>query len=152
MPTDIEVDGELACLSKKFESQRELAGWLKNRKTLAEAMRIESRNRRDDGRLISRAGVEHFVFAYLKLLNTSLLRNAAVTIELRVSSMARSDTTSEERVALVRDLLSSDMNVTKQTIVRALRYKCRAGDTLPSTDIEDQYANNEEDDNSAQES
>jgi hypothetical protein len=96
------------------------------RKRRAEVERLESRNERDAGLLISRELVRSHVFAHLETLSLRLLRDVPTTLAARMPA-AR---TTEERVRLVRDAISAELATTKDRTTRGLR-ACRAGDRPP---------------------
>lgn len=141
-PTDVQIDGELARLTSRFSCARDLSAHLKNRKVLAEAMRIESRNARDDGRIISRAGVESYVLGFVQRLRANLFHNVPTTMYPRVASMVSSGISREEIIKYMRDTLDDEFRLTARSIANALRNgSCKAGDNPPPTKDEKEPQN-----------
>jgi hypothetical protein len=97
------------------------------RRRRAEAERIESRNARDAGRLISREFVQNNVFTYLNSLNIRLLQDVVTTLATRLGEGVP---TVEERKIIVRHALEAAIGGSKREALRALD-NCRTGDNPP---------------------
>lgn len=103
--SSVQVPDRAAFLSVKF------------RKQVAEAARLESRNARDDGRLIAREPVRGVVFGLLSELNRRLLTDASSTIATRMIALVRSGGTHEQCRDLVRSIVSSQIKVSKRRVL-----------------------------------
>jgi len=101
---------------------------------------IESRNARDAGRIISRAGVEGAVFGFLHGLRANL-RTAASTISIRAQSLARADENLEVITAYVRDAIDDEFRTTARSIQNILLNRCKAGDNPEPTRDEKESPN-----------
>ena len=136
-PSDIElqeIERILQPLNERFGSVLGLQDWLRARKITAEVARLESRNRRDDGRIISRAGVEHFVFGFLERLSLNLLQNMPTALQPRLQAMVRNGQTREEQVAVMREYISTELKNAQRSIVGALKSgACQVGDNPEPT-------------------
>lgn len=123
-------------------NHRGLDRWLATKKLAAEIHRLNSRNQRDDGRLISRAGVETFVFGYLESLHLRLLRNFPDSLLPQLSSLIHSGGTREEQLKVIRDCVTGELKTAKESILRVLHGDaCRAGDRPPPTRDEKEPTN-----------
>lgn len=97
------------------------------RKMAANTARIESRNERDEGRLISRELVRVHVLGLLQQITTRLLSSAPTTIAIRT----RSATTFEEARTVAREIIAAELAAAKQQRITAALSACRAGDNPP---------------------
>lgn len=115
-------------ITDRYGSAQGFIDWLEARKLIADTARTESRNERDDGRLIPRELVRTVLFGYLEQLHKRLLGEAAPTVARRVRGAGL---TSEQSVALVRDTLSAELNTARRHILGGLR-TIRANDNPPA--------------------
>ncbi|MDQ2646932.1 MAG: hypothetical protein M3020_24220 [Myxococcota bacterium] len=111
------LDMRLRDISDAFGSSQAFRDWIAARKLVAETERIESRNARDAGRLISRELVRLNVFGALRQLAMRLLQDLPTTLATR----ARSALPREESVPIIRDLISSELENTKRRAIKGLR-------------------------------
>ncbi len=91
------------------------------RKRSAEIMRLEIRNAKERGELISRELVRTHVFGSIESTNKRLLYDSPKTIARAVYALARNGAPIEEAERAVRDHLSSQLSAVKTTAVRLLR-------------------------------
>lgn len=91
------------------------------RRKEAEAARLESRNERDDGRLISRELVRTSVISYIETLNLRLLRNGAQTIATRVAAEAKGGASLEEMIELARGQISKELKEARRKAIAGIR-------------------------------
>lgn len=91
------------------------------RKKLADARRLEIGNRTKDGTLIERELVRTHMFGALDGFSRRLLGDAPKTIARRVYNLARTEAPLEDAEAQIRDAISSQLQVVKTQVQRALR-------------------------------
>lgn len=120
----------LAELTTRHGSAQGFADWLSTRKQIAETSRLESRNDRDAGRLISAELVNTHVLGMIDGQNRRLLSNPPRTIAIRALSVARNGGTLEDLIALGTAAISTELRVTVAQARRAIR-ACRTGDHPP---------------------
>lgn len=95
--------------------------WLDARRKVADIRRLELRNAESEGRLIQRDFVRTHVFGYLNAVNLRLLRDTPRTLAQRVRALVRSDATTEELEAEIRERISSQLRNAKGLIARRLQ-------------------------------
>ncbi len=117
-------------LTSRHGSAQGFSDWLDTRKQIAETARLESRNDRDAGRLISAELVKHHVFDLLDGQNRRLLTNTPSTISVRALSAARNGSTLEDLRALIASAIGAELRVSRDRVRRAIR-ACKAGDNPP---------------------
>lgn len=117
-------------LTTRHGSAQGFADWLDTRRQIADTARVESRNDRDAGRLISSELVAHHVIGMLDGQNRRLLNNAPRTIAVRAMSAVRSGGTLEQVTELVRSAISSELRITVASARKAIR-ACSTGDNPP---------------------
>lgn len=117
-------------LTTRHGSAQGFADWLDTRKQIAETARLESRNDRDAGRLISAELVGVHVFGMIDGQNRRLLNNAPRTIAVRALSLARNGGTLEELTTLASSAISTELRVTVAKARRAIG-ACKTGDNPP---------------------
>jgi hypothetical protein len=108
------------------------------RKKLAETIRIEVRNARDAGRLISRELVQAHVFGYLDRLHRQLLGPVAQTLSVRLRAAVNSGASDAELQATIRQLFSSELQEAKRGArngITAATRVARSNEELP--DVKD---------------
>ncbi|MEO7037294.1 MAG: hypothetical protein ABI335_26010 [Polyangiaceae bacterium] len=131
-PQDVSdlLDLTLHELTTQHGSAQGFADWLDTRKQIAETARLESRNDRDAGRLISAELVKMHVFDLLDSQNRRLLTNAPQSIAQRALSAARRGAPLEEVKAMITSAISTELRVSRDKVRRAIR-ACSAGDNPP---------------------
>src|SRR5688572_7912179 len=121
------LDMRLRDVNEAFGSSQAFRDWITARKLVAETERVESRNDRDAGRLVSKELIRSGVFTFLNTLAKSLLNDMPKTIALRV----RSQLPREESEKLISDLLGAQIAHAKERVLRGLRAAQIPGNVEP---------------------
>jgi len=108
-------------ITERFGSVVALQDWLDARKTVSEITKLEIANAEAMGRLISRELVRTHIFGAIDSQNRRLLSDLPRTIASRLYGLAGSGAPLEEAEALVREHVSSQLKIAKETAVRILR-------------------------------
>lgn len=105
------------------------------RKKEAEVKRLELRNARDEGRLISLEIVRLAVFGYLDRLSRQLLGPVSQTLSQRIAAGARSNLTDPELRAIAREMFSAELAEAKRHATAGIRQASRSAKSgeLPET-------------------
>ncbi len=114
----------------RHQSVQGFADFLEVRKSIADTHRVESRNARDDGRLVSCELVKQLVIGLIKNQNLRLVENAPRKARARVDASARRGAPAEEIEALIRAAINAELTVSTRQISAAL-VRCKAGDNPP---------------------
>lgn len=125
VPLDQVMDLTLRELTERHGTVTHFVDWLRSRKTLAEANRIEVLLAEDQGRLIERDFVAAHVFGLLEQMSERLLHDAARTLARTVSAKAKAGEPLEAIQQEISIQLGKAMTETKERAVRALRQKAR---------------------------
>lgn len=131
-PTDVSTLLELPLreVLDRYQSVQGFADWLDIRKSIADTHRVESRNLRDDGQLISRELVKQSVLGLVENQNLRLLENAPRKARIGVLALAEARAPAEEVEAEIRRAISSELTLAKRQVANALK-RCKAGDNPP---------------------
>ncbi|MGC4094909.1 MAG: hypothetical protein QM756_44725 [Polyangiaceae bacterium] len=116
----------LTQLTDRFGSAQGLQDWVAARRAIADLSRSESRNAREEERLISRELVREFVMAGFTKLFLRLVTDTPKALALKLASPLPL----EQREAMIAEYLSSQLARAKSDIVASIR-KCSTGDNPP---------------------
>lgn len=119
--TPLDPNMTLAEITDRWGTCAEFSDWLKARKLLAEALRIETLLAEDRGRLVERELVKTHVLAYLDTLNTRLLSDIPRTVARQVSAQARAGEPLEAMQKTIREIMSITVKGTRDQITKNLR-------------------------------
>ncbi len=100
-PTDIGLEFRRATLAKRR----------------AEVQALELKLARERGGLISRELVRSHVFGHLERLHQRLLNDLLVSAATRITATS----TREERIAILRELVGTELGAAKEAVIRSLR-------------------------------
>jgi hypothetical protein len=116
----------LAQLTDRFGSAQGLLDWVAARRSIAELARVESRNARDESRLISKELVREFVFGGFTKLFLRLISDTPKALALKLHTAL----SVEQRERIIAETISSQLTLAKSEIVAAIR-QCATGDNPP---------------------
>lgn len=108
-------------IADRFGSVEGFEKYLDARKTTEEIRKLEVANDEAEGKLISRSLVQQHIFGALEAQNRRLLMDTTRTIAARVAPAVRTGANQEQLEELVRDLISSQLRIAKDTATRILR-------------------------------
>jgi hypothetical protein len=109
------------------------------RKKAAEVAILEAKVARDDRSLVSRRLVELHVFGLVDSVFKRLIGDLPQTVAARLTSAVRAGTSSEEQVALVRSIVSTELGNLKRGSVRAVRRCDASGPLEPPEELADEH-------------
>ncbi len=104
----------------KFGTVTAFKDWLYALKSIEAVREKNLRNAEAEGKLITRALVETYVFGMINATNKRLLKDAPKMIAGRLFSLARAGRSPEEGETLIRDALSSHLKHVKANVIRSL--------------------------------
>ncbi len=121
------LDWRLGDITDRFGSAQGFTDWLEARKLNAETHRLESRNERDAGRLISREFVRQHVIGYLGGLHCRLLADAPRSAAAKITVAS----TLEDRKLIIAAEIGAHLRDAKHRAMAAVN-ACRTGDNPPA--------------------
>jgi hypothetical protein len=117
----------LTQLTDRFGSAQGLLDWVSARRAIADLARVESRNARDEGRLISKELVREHVFGAFTKLFLRLVSDTPKSLALKLHGSLNV----EQRERIIAETISSQLALAKSETVAAIR-RCNAGDNPPA--------------------
>lgn len=106
---------------RRFGTRAKFRAWLDARKKLEDIREKELKNDETLGRLIERELVKTHVFGAIEAGNRRLLGDTPKTLARRLYALAKSGAPVEEAEAVVREVISSQLQPVKATAARVLR-------------------------------
>ena len=120
-------------LTERWGSVEGAQGWLNCRKVVADIARLEAKNARDAGRIISRQLVKTHVLGQFQRLHQRLLETYPTTLTTRLGAAIRAGESREACAEIVRSLLGKELEVAKNKSIRAIR-RCETSDNPPEVE------------------
>jgi len=108
-------------ITDRYGSARGFEDWVNLRRKIAATRKLEIQNEEKAGALLHKDFVRNHLFSALETLSRRLLTDTPKTITRKVYSFARSGTPLEEAERETRGLISGQLELAKDSIVKSLK-------------------------------